>query len=73
MTTEESVNRAMQALYDNCKGKYKPVSYTTSRVFVVDPMLSAPKPKFTIDPLFVVPRDGIEPPTHGFSVRCSTD
>jgi len=21
----------------------------------------------------VVPRDGIEPPTRGFSVRCSTD
>jgi hypothetical protein len=23
--------------------------------------------------LQVVPRDGIEPPTRGFSVRCSTD
>ena len=45
-------------------------SWVTTKHFVADPLLNPAE--FHLDTT-LVPGDGIEPPTQGFSVLCSTD
>jgi hypothetical protein len=69
-----TVDDAMKSLYEIAQGTYVTRPYaTTSRTFKLNPMLAQQKPEFKPDPLLMVPRDGVEPPTHGFSIRCSTN
>jgi len=45
-------------------------SWVTTKSFVADPLLN---PAEFLPDATLVPGDGIEPPTRGFSIRCSTD
>ena len=45
-------------------------SWVTTKSFVADPLLN---PAEFLPDATLVPGDGIEPPTRGFSIRCSTE
>ena len=72
MCMSTSVDQAMQSLYEIAQGTYVTRPYaTTSRQFKLDPMLAPQEQEFKPD-LLLVPLAGLEPATHGFSIRCST-